>query len=139
MRNVAWNGEGALCALVLEGGAPRVGIAARAVAFVAHVGELLAQCRRQLVGAVAGLRRRVTLLAPLLCVGTGNGRVDAVHLGRVDLPLAVLVAGGGNLAGFDGAQHGGLIEATGLGGGAKGVVGHDAPRCLHGCKQWCTG
>jgi hypothetical protein len=95
LRNVAWNGEGALCALVLEGGAPCIGIAARAVALVAHVGELLAQLRHQLVGAVAWWRRRVTLLAPLCGVGAGNGRVDAVQFGRVDLPLAVLVAGGG--------------------------------------------
>src|SRR5262245_51070307 len=33
--------------------------------------------RHQLVGAVAELRRRVTLLAPLLRVGQGNGRVAA--------------------------------------------------------------
>ena len=78
--------------LALEGGAPRIGIGARAVALVAHVLETGAQLCYELVGAVALLRRRVTLLASLLLGVAGNGRVDAMHFGRVDLPLAMLVA-----------------------------------------------
>lgn len=94
LRIVAWNGQRALCALLLEGRAPGIGIAAGAVAFVAHVGKLLAQRCHQLVGAIALLYRSVTLLATLYCAVAGNGRVDAVHLGRVDLPLTVFVAAG---------------------------------------------
>jgi hypothetical protein len=126
LRNVAWGGERALRQLALKGGAPRIGIGARVVALVAYVIEAGAQFCHQFVGAVAVLHRRVTLLASLLLGVAGNERVDAVHFGRVDLPLAVLVAGGGNLSGFDGTLHGGLIEATGISGGAEGVVGHGA-------------
>jgi hypothetical protein len=43
LRNVAWGGERALRQLALEGGAPRMGIGARAVALVAHVIEAGAQ------------------------------------------------------------------------------------------------
>jgi hypothetical protein len=112
-----------------------MGIGARAVALVAHVIEAGAQFCHQFVGAVAVLHRRVTLLASLLLGVAGNGRVDAVHFGRIDLPLAVLVAGGGNLSGFDGTQHGGLIEATGISGGAEGVVGHGAIVAKNGCSN----
>ena len=125
-------------ALLLESRAPGVGIGASAVALVAHVGKLLAQLCHKLVGAVAERGQGMALLALLYCIGRRNGWIDPVHLGRIDLPLAVLVPGGGNLARFDRAQHGRLVHATGVSGGAEGVVGHGAPRCSLDCEQWCA-
>ena len=84
----------ALRALLLEGDAPGVGIGARAVALGAHVVEASAQLRYQIVGAVARLQRCVTLLAPLLRIVALGWRVNTVHFGWVNLPLAVLVASG---------------------------------------------
>jgi hypothetical protein len=39
-----------------------------------------------------------------------------MKLGRLDEPLSVLVAGGGNLARFDGAENCGLVHAGCIGG-----------------------
>src|SRR5262245_1640257 len=122
LRIVARCRQCALRQLALEGRAPGFGIGARTIALVAHVIEPRAQLGHQLIGAVALCCRRVTLLARLLGIGQGNGRVNPVQLGRIDLPLAVFVPGGGNLAGLDRAQDRRLVEAGRRCGGAEGVV-----------------
>ena len=122
-------------ALLLEGDAPDIDIGTGAIALVAHVDKLLAELRHQLVGAVADRHQCVTLLALLCRIGRRNGWIDPVHLGRVDLPLAVFVASGGNLARLDRAQDGRLVHATGGSGGAEGVVGHGAHRCWRRMPQ----
>jgi hypothetical protein len=52
-----------------------------------------------------------------------GGGIDAMQLGRLDLPLIVLVAGGRNFPGLDSAQDAGAVHADRLGGLRKGI-GH---------------
>jgi hypothetical protein len=61
------------------------------------------------------LRRRAAV--SLAC----SGRVNPVQLGGLDAPMSVLVQSGGNLAGFDGSQDGGLVQANGGGRRRKSV------------------
>ena len=116
--------EGALRAFVFEGLAPDIGGVALALQGVAHFGKLRPQEGDDLAGCV-GWRRG------LRC----DGGIDAVQLGGLDLPLAMLVAGGGDLAGFDRPQDGRLICATSEGGGAESVGPGGARGRNRGCEQ----
>jgi hypothetical protein len=82
-----------------------------------HVGKLFAQERNH------GISGSVLLPGRLLCAGREERRKGPVKLGRVNLPSAVLVARGGNLARFDVPQHGALVDASGGGCGCQIVHG----------------
>ena len=64
-------------------------------------------------------------------------RKGPVKLGRVNLPSAVVVARGGNLARFDVPQHGALVDAGGGGGGCQ-IIHGGCSLLLRGQQRGCT-
>jgi hypothetical protein len=59
---------------------------------------------------------RVVALTVEFPVARSGWWINPMKLSRLDEPLVVLVAGGGNLACLDGAKNGGLVRAGRIGG-----------------------
>jgi hypothetical protein len=87
------------------------------VTLLPHVGQLLTQERNQdISGGVA-------LLRWLLRAGRKEGREGSVKFGGIDLPSAVLIAGGADLPRFDVPEHGAFVDAGSCGGGCEIIHG----------------
>ncbi len=87
------------------------------VTLLPHVGQLLTQERNQdISGGVA-------LLRWLLRAGRKEGREGSVKFGGIDLPSAVLIAGGADLPRFDVPEHGAFVDAGSCGGSCEIIHG----------------
>ena len=101
------------------------------VSLLPHVGKLLAQERNHGIGGGVALLRRL----PGAC--REEGREGSVKFGGIDLPSAIVVAGGADLSSLDVPEHGAFVYAGGGGGSCKVIQG-GCSLLLRALQRGCT-